>query len=492
VNELATAAIPQTGEVVAGKYRLERLLGEGGMGIVYEALHLRLRQRCAIKFLHPNGARSAEIVARFEREARAAATLRHPNVVQVLDVDVSESGVPYMVMELLEGQDLSYELEKRGALPIEEAVGYAIVTCRALAHAHDRGVIHRDLKPSNLFICSSDRSLKLLDFGISKIADEQEEPANVTSSITVVGTPYYMSPEQVRSLRNVDHRTDIWALGIVLYELITNHVPYEEGGATAIVAAIAADPVPLPRTHLPSIPAALETVIMGALQKDSRNRFRDARAFAEALLPFGGEAFEQEWIRTPARISKPEIVLPLADGSPDSVRSDSFKNAPTVPVDPPPSGSVSNMAAQPMVISRPIGTIHSIASRMGRFRLAWVLVPILVLAGVVGLVSLVSNKTERAPTATSAEAPKATVSPAAPTVPAAANGSAPTAALPVLDSAPAAVASTLVSPAAKPRAAVRSVPPAASKRPEASPPRPPVAPPAAPVPAPVPTNPLTL
>ena len=311
-------ALPETGQVLDGKYALGRVLGEGGMGVVYEAMHLRLRQKCAIKILQPGVLKNDQVVARFEREARAAATIKNPNVVQVLDVDVTPQGLPYMVMELLQGHDLAEELDQRGQLSVAEASAYGITTCAALAQAHAKGIIHRDLKPSNLFLCEDDegrRVLKLLDFGISKIKDEKEA-AEVTSSITVIGTPFYMSPEQVRSLRSVDHRTDVWALGVVIYQLLTGNVPFG-GSATAVVAAIAADPVRPPREIRSDIPEKLEMVIMTALEKDPARRFQDVRAFAEALLPFAPAGMTSLIdLRNPSSVSFPALSPRLPQSRP--------------------------------------------------------------------------------------------------------------------------------------------------------------------------------
>ncbi|MCW5836791.1 MAG: serine/threonine protein kinase, partial [Labilithrix sp.] len=199
------ARIPQPGEIIAGKYRLLRLLGEGGMGTVLAAEHLRLRQPIAIKFLNPDMLGVAEIVERFDREARAAATLRSRHVVRVTDVEHTPEGVPYMVMELLEGADLESERERRGRLPYAEAVDYVLQACGALVEAHDAGIIHRDLKPGNLFLAKEDRDrviVKVLDFGISKFL--QGDDVKLTSAGAIMGTALYMSPEQIRGDASID------------------------------------------------------------------------------------------------------------------------------------------------------------------------------------------------------------------------------------------------------------------------------------------------
>jgi serine/threonine protein kinase len=197
-DDASAVALPAPGEVVGGKYRLTRMLGTGGMGMVFEAEHLRLRQSVAIKFLRPDVLSMVDAVERFEREARASCRMRSPHVVHVLDVDTDARGRPYMIMERLRGCDLEAELKTRGALPVHEAVDWILQACVAVAEAHAAGIVHRDLKPSNLFLAdeAGTRDLKVLDFGISKVA--RDEPA-VSSMAMTVGTPLYMSPEQVRS-----------------------------------------------------------------------------------------------------------------------------------------------------------------------------------------------------------------------------------------------------------------------------------------------------
>jgi serine/threonine protein kinase len=244
VDEGNAPALPRPGDTIAGKYAIVKVIGEGGMGIVYEATHLRLRRRVALKMLLPHMmATSSDTVVRFEREARAAAQLRDRHVTKVLDVDTTADGLPYLVMEYLEGHDLEAELAARGPLPIGEAVGYVLQACTAMTEAHGAGIVHRDLKPSNLFLCPEREgwTVKVLDFGISKMADDGD--ARLTGTQASVGTPLYMSPEQVRSSRSVDLRTDIWALGVILYELLAGRTPFE-GSTTAAAASIVADATP--------------------------------------------------------------------------------------------------------------------------------------------------------------------------------------------------------------------------------------------------------
>jgi len=285
---MSNLPLPKQGDLLAGKYRIIRTLGEGGMGIVYEAFHTRLRQKVAIKVLKPHVLAHPELAARFEREARAAATLESPHVAKVIDVDTSPEGLPYMVIEFLEGNDLGEELTRRGRFPVQEAVAFVMEACVPIAQAHAMGIVHRDLKPSNLFLAKkgSERVLKLLDFGISKILSDDEQKN--TSSLTTLGTPHYMSPEHVRSAADVDRRSDIWSLGVILYELLTGTEPYR-GDPARVIAAIVSEPVPPPRTRREDIPEELERVIMRALEKDPRKRFPDVRALSVALAPFAPE-----------------------------------------------------------------------------------------------------------------------------------------------------------------------------------------------------------
>jgi eukaryotic-like serine/threonine-protein kinase len=291
VCEEGTARPPTPGDVVCGKYRLLRPLGEGGMGLVFEAEHLRLRQSVAIKFLRHEVLSLPDAVERFDREARASARIRGPHVVQVLDVDTDERGRPYMVMELLRGRDLEAELRVRGPFPVAAAVDLVLQACVAVAQAHAAGIVHRDLKPSNLFLTEEGgkRVLKVLDFGISKITpDADAPPASATSTCVTVGTPLYMSPEQMRSSRDVDGRSDIWSLGVILYELVAGTPPFL-GTTTAAIAAIVADAMPSLRRVRPDVPEALERVIVTALAKTPDDRLPTAEALGAALMPFASE-----------------------------------------------------------------------------------------------------------------------------------------------------------------------------------------------------------
>ncbi|HEU4535227.1 MAG TPA: serine/threonine-protein kinase, partial [Polyangiaceae bacterium] len=260
-------ALPRPGELVlGGKFRIDEVLGRGGVGVVMAAEHITLGQRVAFKFLKP-GQASAEVTERFVREARAAARIDSEHVVRVSDVGVLESGTAYMLMERLEGQDLGDHLRARGPLPVDEAVLYLLQACDAVAAAHAAGIIHRDLKPSNLFLArrpDGRSAVKVLDFGISKAPSlsGHEVDRSLTRPGAVLGSPLYMSPEQVRNTKGVDARSDLWSLGMVLYELLVGSPMYNIDTLPALCAAIVADPpVPL-RSKRPDAPPGVEEAVL--------------------------------------------------------------------------------------------------------------------------------------------------------------------------------------------------------------------------------------
>ena len=281
--------IPKAGDVIAGKFVVETVLGVGGMGVVVSASHAQLGQKVAIKFLRKNANKTPEAVNRFLREARAVVGLHSAHVVRVMDVGVLEDGMPYMVMEHLVGTDLHKLLEERKTLPVADAVDFLLQGMEAIAEAHAMGIVHRDLKPANLFLARSpDGSplVKVLDFGISKAMGSISQEQNLTATSTIMGSPLYMSPEQLRSSKNVDARTDVWALGVMLYELLVGRLPFEAETVTGLCAKIAADaPTPL-RQIDPGVPAGLEAVVMRCLEKDVSRRVASVTELAVALQPF--------------------------------------------------------------------------------------------------------------------------------------------------------------------------------------------------------------
>lgn len=272
------------GQLVDGKYRIVELLGEGGMGLVYVAEHERLARRVALKVVRTVS--SAEVLERFKRESRALARVNSPHVAEALDADVLADGTPYLVMELLEGRDLRMELRQRGPLPIEEAVAYVVQSCRGVAAAHRAGIVHRDLKPHNLFLTRSGdvRRVKVVDFGIAKFLDGED--GALTNSLLAVGTPLYMSPEHIREPRSVSTPADVWALGVILYELLAGFSPFADASTGAIVAAITLDDPAFLRRARPDVPEALAKIVHSALLKDRAQRMPSAEAFAQTLKPY--------------------------------------------------------------------------------------------------------------------------------------------------------------------------------------------------------------
>jgi eukaryotic-like serine/threonine-protein kinase len=287
--EFELGALAQPGQVLLGKYRIERVLGVGGMGAVVLATHLQLEERVAIKFLLSSVARQPDMVERFLREGRTAIKIRSEHCVRVLDVGTLEGGQPYMVMEFMEGRDLDATIRESGPLPIADAVDFVLQAGEALAEAHALGTVHRDLKPANLFVtrrADGSPSIKVLDFGISKQAGAAGN-MGMTSTQAVMGSPLYMSPEQMRSSKDVDARADIWALGTVLYEAIAGSPPFDGETVTALIIKITQDAVPPMRNRRLDVPPQLEAVIGTALEKDRARRYQTMASFAAALAPFG-------------------------------------------------------------------------------------------------------------------------------------------------------------------------------------------------------------
>ncbi|HEY3495614.1 MAG TPA: serine/threonine-protein kinase [Polyangiaceae bacterium] len=283
------------GEVVSGRYRIDRLIGSGSMGFVLAGWHLELDQPVALKFLNPEVLERNEAAQRFRREVRATAKIKSEHVARVIDVGALESGIPYMVMELLQGNNLEEELFRRGVLPVEEAVGYMLEAVEALAEAHAAGIIHRDLKPANLFIARrADRSrlIKVLDFGISKSLLDSHAPGDMslTAAGVIIGSPLYMSPEQMRSTKDADYRSDIWSLGAILFQLVTGRPPYIGDTIPEICAQLYSDPVPVPSSLLSTLPRELDAVLLCALARNPDERYQTVAEFGASLADFAPQS----------------------------------------------------------------------------------------------------------------------------------------------------------------------------------------------------------
>jgi serine/threonine protein kinase len=294
------------GEELGGKYRIERVVGAGAMGVVVEARHMELDQQVAIKFLYPEFARNADGAERFRREARAAVKIRNEHVARVIDVGtLAGKNTPYIVMEYLHGRDLARELAERGTLPVQEGVRYILEACEAVAEAHKQGIVHRDLKPANLFLAhdaTGERTLKVLDFGISKVNGQGSKQFSLTDTATLMGSPAYMSPEQLESSRNVDGRSDIWSLGVILHELILGSVPFTGESVPQLVRAILAGT----RTTLverdPTL-AELERIVARCLRQDRAERFQDIAELCGALRPLLGSSSSEHLAASRAQLT---------------------------------------------------------------------------------------------------------------------------------------------------------------------------------------------
>jgi serine/threonine-protein kinase len=278
------------GELLLGKYRLDQELGRGGCGVVYSAWHELLEQWVAIKLMLPEAAQRPDMVERFLREARVAARIDSDHVVRVLDADRLPDGTPLLVMEYLEGRDLSFVRDTRAPLPPGLAVHHVREACGAIALAHALGVVHRDLKPGNLFLArrpDGTERIKVLDFGVSKLlAAPGLTDLRLTPGWMIVGSLEYMSPEQMLCAPDIDERADIWGLGVALYELCTATVPFPGKTVTAVCARVVGHPAPRPRDAAPELPEALEAIILRCLEKDRGARFASVAALDAALAPF--------------------------------------------------------------------------------------------------------------------------------------------------------------------------------------------------------------
>jgi serine/threonine-protein kinase len=324
------AQVPAVGELVDGKYRIQRRIGKGAMGTVMAARHELLQRDVALKFVSAAAA-TPEVMARFRNEARALAAIQSEHIARVLDAGHLESGTPFIALELLEGEDLEQVLQRRSPQPVNDAIVWVLQALEGLAEAHALGIVHRDLKPANLFLArrrDGRRIIKLLDFGVSK--QGRDDPLfrsgpTLTLTSSILGSPMYMAPEQLRDAKRVDARADVWAIGIVLYELLAGRPPFvADNMAQLLVAVLEGVPASL-RDARPEVPPGLEAVVMRCLSRETEARFRDVADLADALAPFGpNEARESrrrilhivrtaaEWNGRPRRRRAPRRLVAVA------------------------------------------------------------------------------------------------------------------------------------------------------------------------------------
>ena len=464
--------VPSPGDVLAGKYQVERVIGVGGMGVVVAAMHLILQERVALKFLLPS-VMNGETMARFGREARAAAKIKSEHVARVTDVGVLENGAPFMVMEYLEGKDLSATVREKGPLPIRDAVEYVLHACEAVAEAHALGIVHRDLKPANLFLArraGGSPLVKVLDFGISKVVARgaslppQDDDPSVTRTRAWLGSPLYMSPEQMRSARDVDTRTDIWSLGLILYELCTGAEPWDAQSFPELCAQIMHGEPPALEKRRPDAPPGLAAVIRRCAEKDPALRYENVGELAMALVEFAPTRARSAAERAVSALEAAGLMKPTGvkrrplDGTlPEAVMSPLAAARPALPAPPAPPPRApgggggappvtgfertSRMPEPPAAIDRARRDAAS-SDRPRRASLpppasapaaaargwgTWIAVAVIVISGIGVGAYLARGRSAEAPALTTAEAPPPSP-PASATTVAADLSSAPTAA----------------------------------------------------------------
>lgn len=317
-----------TGEIIEGKYRIVRLIGEGGMGAVYEGENTRIRRRVAIKVLHQAVAENHEAVQRFEREAQAAGRIGNDHILEVIDLGSLQTGDHFMVMEYLDGEPLSDRIRRLGRMRPEDLTPLVLQALEGLRAAHEAGIVHRDLKPDNVFILKEKVGqhdfVKLIDFGISKFQPVTGNEMKMTRTGTVMGTPYYMSPEQASGSREADHRSDLYAIGVIMYEAVTGRVPFDAPTFNQLLFQIVLSDPPAPQEVVPELNPAFANIIAKAMARDVEFRFQSTEDFAKAL---------REWLTTGASVSIPPagdvnaLLPPGTSGAKARLASDSGAGA---------------------------------------------------------------------------------------------------------------------------------------------------------------------
>jgi len=303
---------PKIGMLLQEKYKIVRKLGEGGMGAVYEGEHVLIKRRVAIKCLHPQFAQNPEIVARFHREALAATSIGHENIIEVTDMGRFDDGTVFMVLEFLEGRDWSHDIDQHGAQSVDKVITIVNQICDALQAAHAKGIIHRDLKPENVFLITrggNPNFVKVLDFGISKFKDNAGGGKAMTQTGATLGTPYYMAPEQAQGKKDIDHRADIYSLGVMVFQALTGQYPFDDDSYPMLVLKICTEQPPSLRLYRPDLPVEIEHVVNRLLAKQPADRFPDCASVKAALAPFAHLEDDPVVADAPSTANAPSSVL---------------------------------------------------------------------------------------------------------------------------------------------------------------------------------------
>lgn len=402
----SSAAKVKPGDLIADKYRVERVLGRGGMGIVVAATHIELGKLRALKFMTPEALRSGTSVERFHREARITAELSSEHIAKVVDTGRLDDGTPYLVMEYLEGRELSSIIKEDGPLSYQQAAFYLIQACDGLAEAHARGIIHRDIKPGNLFLTTRADGVpcvKVLDFGISKMAAEIVD-GSLTRTDQILGSPFYIAPEQLHSTSDVDGRADIWSLGVVLYEMLIGKPPFLGDTLPQIVAAVLSGNAKPPSEVDPKIPAPFDAIFEHCTQQNRDKRFATVAELANELLPFAGPQAaplverihgvlgrKEHWATQSGSLARPSITS-LTGAAGEALRTSSSPSHPP-PISPLPAAPRGQSTTQELSAEM---DRRALAGRFGDARSRYMAVGIFVIAVIVAAIVIWSGTTREA------------------------------------------------------------------------------------------------
>ena len=352
---------PLLGRVLSERYRILRKLGEGGMGVVYLAEHIVIEKKIALKVLFPDLTRRADLVQRFIQEAKSASRIGHENVIDITDFGQSPEGYVFIAMEYLSGQDLGQVLKASGPMPWKRAQPIVLQIAKALRAAHERGIIHRDMKPENIFVIPRDDGrefIKVLDFGIAKVMGLDEDAPRLTRTGMIFGTPEYMSPEQAQG-QSVDHRVDIYAVGCIMYQILTGQVPFQAESFMGILSKHMMEAPEPPRHRNPSVDPAIETIVLKAMEKDPARRYQSMGELVVALTPSGSGADLSGAISLAAGMSAPRTVVPASLSQPAPAPAKPVANTGAVTASAPTKGRA---AVAPSVLPH---ATHEIPGRAG-------------------------------------------------------------------------------------------------------------------------------